>query len=445
MLVASTQPMLAEQHLDSLAFGWKRRGRLLESHVVDFSALGHVDQTLQACSEALVAMAASTQQAVQSRLQDPLMAAELFAIALHAMGQQDKALHDVCMGMLQTLPTLRDGYIGALEWANPRHAWWACMEWRQQPGRAGLAQLFLLTACAAHPSLHAHAKSCGVWRQLLDTLDDQAGPLGALMQNALARADPDALARAPALLEATTPVLRGLAAEALLRYPGRDQAHGDHAAAVLLAQVAEGRPDAHTAVYALASLRHRAYSEALSALEGQHGQHRLYLQALGWGGHLRAVPVLVEALRHPQHARTAGAALSMLTGSLPARDGWQADTDPSRQTARPAHLDTQDAQMPKPNPEADLPVPDKAGFERWWSAHRDRFAAPAYYLAGQPHTPSHLLDVLRHGRLAWRAMAARLLPPQAGALHLDTRAAASRQRQWLNTYSSGVKHHAPHT
>ena len=87
----------------------------------------------------------------------------------------------------------------------------------------------------------------------------------------------------------------------------------------------------------------------------------------------------------PVHARAAGAALSMLTGSLPARDGWQADPiDTAPPMADVADAADNSATIPPAKLYADLPPPDRAGFTLWWSQHRQQFALQSTLLAGQP-------------------------------------------------------------
>ncbi len=171
----------------------------------------------------------------------------------------------------------------------------------------------------------------------------------------------------------------------------------------------------------------------LTTLAAQPEQRRLYLQALGWCGDIRAVPILIDYLNQPHHARLAAASLSMLTGSLPARDGWQADPPEGQALAVDSASDT----IETSDPDAALPVPDAAQFARWWAQQRSRFIQPGLWLAGQPVNPSHLATILASGKLAWRAASARRMQAfAADRSRLDTSATSSNQLQWLANHST---------
>lgn len=440
MLATSTHSLLADQYLDRLAFGWQRRTRALDSHVLDFATLCQIDQTLQACVQALALTGSAAQTLIAARLEDPLTRGELFAIALHSMAQNDSALHHTCMGLVMALPALRSAYLAALEWSCASNAWWALQQWQQQAGAAGFAWLFDVLALALyrmHPELQQRLANTLWWQQLHQRSDNSPALDYALLQTAQVSPSPQALARANALLESPIAQLRALAAEIVL-WQTPHQSLLQQTAVDVLSQLAgngavDGSEAASAAVFALACWPGAEFAALLATLENQPGQRRLYLQALGWRGDIRAVPRLCACLPDPPQARLAAASLSMLTGSMPARDGWQAA--PSEKNTPGVNRDSDLIEVA--DPDASLPPPDPHGFARWWSQNRQRFASASGWLAGRPRTEAGLNSILQDGKLAWRSIAARHLQAniRSGA-SLNTSAPAAMQLQWLRNHST---------
>lgn len=457
MLATSTHAALADQYLDRLAFGWQARNRALDSHVLDLADLSKRDQILQSCARALTLTGRGTAELMQARLKEPLTRGELFAMALHAIGGRDAGLHRACVALVQAVATLRAAYASALEWAAPQNAWWALNQWSQAPiGQSGdggaIVAVMALIAARAHPQISAQLGDTPWWRQIMHGTQPSAEGRHAvdiaLMQFALASAHPHAGGQALALLQSPLAQVRCIAAEVVwwqaLQPPSQGAikpALDTLLALATHADSADSTPHAGSgqATQALACRRHADFDAVLSTLKAQPRQLGLYLQALGWSGRSQAVPELMAYLEHPLHARAAGAALSMLTGSLPARDGWQAPPQAPTQTAAAGEAEPDSATIPSAPAHADLPPPDPAGFARWWSKHKQDFADKTTWLAGLPETPANLVTVLQRGKLAWRKVAARRLHALQGDPVLNTSAPTLQQHQWL------AKHATPPT
>jgi uncharacterized protein (TIGR02270 family) len=439
-LATSTHALLADQYLDRLAFGWQKRQRALDSHVLDFAALVNLDQSLLSYAKGLAIVNTAATEVIASRLQDPLTRGELFAIALYAMKAQNAALHDTCIGLIQAMPTLRAAYLAALDWAGAESAWWALMQWPQDQtiDAEWLFHVFSLAACRTYPSIFTKLEGTPWWQYLIQCDPDHKVMMMALMQTALVTGTPEAVARAPALLQSNHAKLRCLGAEVVLRqiYRQPPTIHTQQAIDVL-AELAASMDDpqlATQATFALACCPRVAFDGVLQDMSAQAEQCGLYLQALGWRGNGQAVPTLIDYLNHPVHARAAGAALSMLTGSLPARDGWQADPI---DTAPPmAEVADDSATIPPAKLYADLPPPDQTGFTHWWSQNRQQFALQLPLLAGQPVSHANLITVLQSGKLSWRRVAAaRLCTQTLEADRFNSDAPTFHQQHWLAQHS----------
>lgn len=435
-LSTSTHALLADQYLDRMAFGWQKRQRAVDSHVLDFAALVSLDQSLLSYAKGLSIVNTAATEVIRARLQDPLTRGELFAIAMHAMRAQNAALHDTCLGLIQAMPTLRAAYLAALDWAGAEAAWWALMQWPQDQtiDAEWLFHVFSLAACRTYPTIFTKLEDTPWWQYLIQCDPDHKVLMMALMQTALVTGTPDAVARAPALLQSNHAKLRCLAAEVVVRQIYRQPPTSQTQQAIdVLAELATSMDDpqlATQAAFALACCSRVAFDGVLRDMAGQAEQCGLYLQALGWRGNGQAVPTLIGYLDHPIHARAAGAALSMLTGSLPARDGWQAD--PVDAAIPMADVADDSATIPPAKLYADLPPPDRAGFTLWWSQHRQQFALQSTLLAGQPVSSGNLITVLQSGKLSWRKVAAaRLAGNQPYADKLNTDAPTFYQQHWL--------------
>lgn len=452
MLATSTHAALADQYLDRLAFSWKRRSQALDSHVLDAAGLSALDRDLESYSRAIQSIGTAASTLMRERLLEPLTRGELYAIARHAIHVQDQLMHKACIGLIKSLPTLRTAYVAALEWSTSDGARWAICEWQNeadiQNGKGShLYDVLALSACRFHVTILAELCTTSWWSSLIKTSEDHADSVDttcALMQLGLATAHPQAVDTALPLLRSPVGQLRCLAAEVMLWRTTRkltkyDAGIAEQGATDVLLDLSTG-PLVETSVvtqasYALACWNYAGFDTVLSSLAAQTDKLDLYLQSLGWSGNSRIVSTLIDYLNHPEHARGAGAALSMLTGSLPARDGWQAEPGTSEKASMTDHPVDRSATIPAAKRYADLPPPHQAGFERWWGKHKARFDTPSRWLGGVSDTDDNLIAILQSGKLAWRAVAARRLDarlPRGASLNVS--APMPQQRQWISDH-----------
>jgi hypothetical protein len=161
---------------------------------------------------------------------------------------------------------------------------------------------------------------------------------------------------------------------------------------------------------------------------------RTHVQALGWSGDVNVVPQLIEYLDSPTLARLAAAAISLLTGLDPVRDGWQGEAlagpelkaDQDESSANPAAI-------PKADPDAGLLWPSRVAFAALWKTVHAWFTDAQPHLGGRAATAEHLRTVLRHGPLPWRPLAATRLQRLTQGTLFPTRLPARLQAALLTT------------
>lgn len=452
MLATSTHVALADQYLDRLAFGWQRRNQALDSHVLDAAGLSAIDRDLQSYSRGLELIGTTSSTLIHAKLLEPLTRGELFSVALNAICIQDQVVHNACIGLTKSIPTFRAAYIAALEWSLSDGARWAISQWQQQTEiqndkSTNLFDVIALSACRYHAVILDDLCKTSWWSEVIKNNDEHADSgdtLCALMQLGLATAQPQAINKAEQLLQSPVARLRCLAAEVMLWQPTKQSTKHDASIAVqkatdvlleLSTEISTGDNIVSQASYALACWNYTEFDLVLTSLATRPENVGLYLQALGWSGNCQVIPTLINYLDHPEHARGAGAALSMLTGSLPARDSWQADPDDGKKRLIDVDPVDDSAIIPAAKLYANLPPPDRAGFERWWTKNRMRFTAQSGWLAGMSDTNDNLITVLQQGKLSWRALAARRLHArQQGGTCLNTNAPTPHQHQWISTF-----------
>lgn len=417
-LLDSTREALADRYLDRLATGWRQRTLRDNSHVSDFSALLAADSKLVASLRALVALGRYGQLQVRRRLEEPLTRGEIFALLSISLQAHDLVMVRTCLDIARATPHLLADALEALSWAAPQNLRAALDTMREEP----LHDVLLLKAAATRPDWAQHLA-----RHRWQPRDPHAPGIAATQSECFLYSGQTHFAPAAhTWLTAPAPYYQWLGAEILLAHPGTQSTIRRRAQETLQTLALSSIPDARrAAVQTLAGAVPCALSALLADLA--HGPDtRLYIEALGWSGHNEAIPLLIEYLDSPQYRRLAGASLSMLTGSLPAFDRWQAPPE-----ERPAQtLDVSDA-IPPSDPDADLPTPHKSAFEAWWSRHRTRFPTGMGYLGGHPITPTNVLRVLHGGRLAWRPLAARHWQRMSGGARPHLTIPANLQRQRL--------------
>ncbi|NRF66894.1 hypothetical protein HLB44_07855 [Aquincola sp. S2] len=421
-LAHGTLDRLAEHYTDKLGLNWRRRAKLLASPCSDFADLADWDARLDVALEALRLLGPTAQQHMTRCLNLPINAGEAFALLCHALRSGLAGLAQATSAVARSLPGLHGALVAAMEWSE------ATPLWLQTAASLPLAARFDLLAtrhrdapqllAAAFDALRAEGPASEALPAALRCLRYQGD--AALAQAAVHHLDAGNSDR-----------LRRVAAQAVLALAPPDL----HAPAVtaLLALVEDEGPQREAAARCLALHAPASLFPLLTALRQRPGGEattRLYLQSLGWAGDMGAVPRLIEQLDHPSHARIAAASIRQLTGLDPVRDGWQGEALVSG--VAPAD-DAQSSTIPPPDPDAGLPWPSRPAFVALWRHARARFIGAPTWLGGRPATAGHLHDVLRHGPLAWRPLAAARLQRLGGGALLPTRLPARAQAALMST------------
>lgn len=401
----STYGMLTEHFIERLGLDWRRRARLLDSDAADLSMLYERDQRMLAAVDGLHHLGEPGLQGTQARLSEALDERSLFALVVQACAVRERQRFEACAAMAETMPHLREAFICALDWVTPDDL---LAVWHPAARDTTLQRLIhaRLLSCAHFDSVTrrpARAQSAPELRLLLKAARLRAQP-------AWVQIDDEEVAKLD------TPTLTAYC-QLRLVFGGEALGHTllEQHFERTLAPGADG--DALRAVFAAEP--GPVGERFIRALYERTGADRRLLQALGWRGSARSVPDLARLLDDTSHARRAAQTLTMITGAVPARDGWSA--------AAPPPAPVPDAQLPPSDPDRDLPWPSRSGFLSWWETHRSRFNSDQPYLLGLPRTRRNLLSHLGHGALRWRPAAAWLLQRQAPACALDTALPAPMQ------------------
>lgn len=413
-LVATTAEKLTDRHTDQLAFGWRRRPDRLANPALDFADLVAYDDRMQASLTALVHLGEPARQHLRKLLGEPVRSAELFAVTCYALATQDAELFDAVSALSTAIPDLMPARVAALQWAPDSALLTSaidCLSMAQQLNLVGLHN-------RQWPDLEERVLAC------LRTQPSDTEDICAAFQliRELGRAD---LANAGrSYLDNDHPAVRLAAAQTLLSL-GSPEHHGLACDTLQTLAMSEQDATATAALRALFLHVPACTQPVLARLASTSLHRRRYLLALGWLGRADAIPDLMAALEDRHLGRVAAAALALITGSDPGRDGWSG-TKPER---RRRHAEPGDQLSAYPD-DHELPWPDPSAFAVWWSKHSERFTADQRYFAGRPLTPAWLATVLRTGPLPWRPLAAehrqRLL--QAPLFPTDLPADVQRQR-----------------
>jgi uncharacterized protein (TIGR02270 family) len=162
------------------------------------------------------------------------------------------------------------------------------------------------------------------------------------------------------------------------------------------------------------------------------------IRGFGVLGDPSAVPFLLEAIRSPVTAGSAGEAFSSMTG-LAATEGEGCFTrdrgdrgnagDPVGRE-RSSGEDTEDEEESRDPGDGLWPVPERIAL--WWKENGSRFRAGVRHLRGKEMNPGNLQDILRFGNQEARAVAAVELFMMGNSRALfDVRAHGGNQQRLL--------------
>ena len=158
---------------------------------------------------------------------------------------------------------------------------------------------------------------------------------------------------------------------------------------------------------------------------------RWAIVAAGIVGDAVAVPWLLEQMSDAKLARIAGDSFTSITGA----DLALLKLDiPAPEEAAAGPTDNPDDESVAMDPDENLPWPDPAKIQTWWSTNAKRFPPGKRHLLGQPLVRESLLNTLREGRQRHRAAAAvelMLADPKGKSSLFEVRAHARAQKQNL--------------
>lgn len=407
-------PSIVEQHAEEAAFLWLLRSMAVAAPHYDLDDLarldgrvdGHIDGLriageagLRACLDALAA-------------EEP---AEAFAAAVLALDLGDeRAMDRILTAAIQT-PDLMAGVASALGWLPPDRVrpWIAAMI----EARPAASRRLGIAACAVHR--------------------EDPGPVLARLVR-----DPDGGVRARALRAVGELKRRDLLPALRDAFDDADDDArfwavwsavllGDRSASERLRAYAQlATSFAGRAIQLAPRTMHPGDARDWLKRMAQHAEtRRLALIGCGVVGDPVYVPVLISQMSVPELARVAGEAFSMITGVDLAYEDLEGEAPDGFEAGPSESPEDDDVEM---DADENLPWPDKALVERWWSANAARFGAGRRYLCGAPIDEAGCLRVLREGRQRQRIAAAyELALMRPGEPLFEWRAPGFRQQHRL--------------
>ncbi len=380
---------VVSQHLGGVTALRKTRAYLISAKNVKLHQLSRLDDRLSANVDGLdIAGEYGTKLAIVALLNP--MDAEVFAVAVNALENNDSAILEKLLSIVDSLPISFNGLASAFGWvsaANLQGITNALLDspnpFRRQVG---------LAACAMHQvnpgavvvaalkdedvALRARALRVVADLGLVDHLP--------ACTDALADENPDCAyqaARAGALLGDSGASVSALHRIALAAGPWRSRALG------LLLKL-QSPANAHI---------------TLKALAQDPACIRLLIQGIGTAGDPHYVPWLIQQMQDLKLSRLAGESFSFITGldlaylDLERKPPEGVDFGPN---------DDPDDDNLAMDEDDGLPWPDVEKITAWWQAHGHRFVPGTRYFMGEPPSPAHCLDVLKNGYQRQRMAAA---------------------------------------
>jgi len=210
-------------------------------------------------------------------------------------------------------------------------------------------------------------------------------------------------------------------------------------------QLATDTKRVHPVAMALyAALGRPGDHERLVGLLESPSHARAALFSLGFSGNAAVLGPLVAQVEGESaaHRKLAAQAIAMITGiEVPALPlaGAPAEDDEGPRALPPLDSDDLEADL-APAAEDALPEPDPAAIRRLCGEAALRLSSDRRWLAGQPHTPSTLVEYLGRAPLGQRhVLALSLYVRTRGGAWIDTRARTARQREQLARAESVVR------
>lgn len=417
MLIKSAHPQLVELHFDALALGWQKRLALLLSPVKTFDDLLHVDLALQSRLDALLLLGEAGCEKFTQSLNEALTRGEFFALSCYALARRDRDQIDTCLALARSLPHLHEPLCAAMDWQDDLSCVdvWAAL----LPPTERLRMLASFGWWIAGDPLRIESEYVR-----LGTLEPSSALIKAELALIQGIGDRRMARAAVPYLDHDASDVR-LAAASVLVTLG-EPALGASGLAVLIALVIDGAELPAIRESALHTIALHASMQAEPLLDMEWActpgpLRRIALLARGWIGRTAALPELIACFDHPQEARVAALAFSLITGSEPVRDGW------SQLAPAPASLPDEGDQLAEIDVDQALPWPSAIRCRDWWKSASGRFDPYTRYLYGQPIKPGHMVRLLRQAPLVVRRLAAAHLQRHMSGAQFPIHLPAMRQ------------------
>lgn len=381
--------VVLEQHAEEAAFLWTLRDAAVQAPHYSRKDLAALDLRLEAHLDGLRIAGPHGWSVLKEALvlEAP---GEVFAAAVIAFEGGDPKRTDLVLDAGAASPDLSRGLVSAIGWLPEKKAdrlvrslLASASKDRRRVGIAGAA-----------------IRRLEVEKEFLDAVQDgdpllRARALRALGELGYVRHQPLLAAH----LGATDPDVAQAAAwsGALLC--------SDPAAVASLQEFAAG-PGRRSRPSVLLAMRRMTPSAAAAWRERLAGASATLRQAVigaGASGDPAAIPWLLEQMAVPALARVAGESLSTITGVDLAREELEGSA-PEGFEAGPT--DDPDDENVMPDPDEDLPWPERSLVRAWWDGRKASFSAGKRYLAGKEISAASVRDVLKSGLQRHRAAAA---------------------------------------
>ena len=380
---------VVSQHLGGVTALRKTRAYLISAKNVKLHQLSRLDDRLSANVDGLdIAGEYGTKLAIAALLNP--MDAEVFVVAVNALENNDSAILEKLLSIVDSLPTSFNGLASAFGWvsaANLQGITKALLNspnpFRREIGLAACVMHHVNPGTAVVAALHDENTALRA-RGLRVVADLGLVDHLPACTDALADKDPDCAyqaARACVLLGDHDASVSALHRIALAPGARRSRALG------LLLKL-QSPADAHI---------------TLKALAQDPACIRLLIQGIGTAGDSHYVPWLIQQMQDFKLSRLAGESFSFITGldlayldlerKPPEGVDFGPNDDPNDDNVA---MDEDDG----------LPWPDVEKITAWWQAHGHRFSAGKRYFMGEPPSSAHCLDVLKNGYQRQRIAAA---------------------------------------
>jgi uncharacterized protein (TIGR02270 family) len=412
---------LVEECLDEAEFLWATRERGLDAHNQNVERLRTwTEERLHGCLDGIAAAGDTAVELLTAALQEDRQArVSVAAFTLATLNSQASA--DALMGILPetvNLLAIRRG----LELSASD-----LFQQRLQPLAGRSSQILaLLTDIRAFQGVDAEDKLAALWAHPDD--DVKASTLR------LAKNSPRHVASnlAMAALQMENPEIRAEAMDlGLMTGVGE-------AWKTALDIVDKRQPGYTRAAVAVAALGDARENDRLVAAYTVEDRQRDALFASGFAGTVIAADALLAAMKSGILPRVAAESFCAITG-LDLEQEKMALPEPAPPDEIPFEQDDLNANL-VPKADEELPLPDVAAVERWWTENRKRFPANERFVAGRPWSLATLHERLMNGpmrrRHGWAFEAA---ARTQGTYQVQIRAFMAAQQQQLGKLGENLQ------